>query len=73
MATAKYPAPVINVHGHVVRLVLVAPGEKTCTRCGETSGGDYCVRCGTDRTGTRQTTMVATVSYLHPDEFRIEQ
>ncbi len=73
MVQAKYPEPVVNMWGNLVRLVVVAPGEMTCLCCGETSGGDYCVRCGASRSGTGRTMMVETTSYLHPDEFRMEQ
>lgn len=72
LRTNKFPE-VFDVHGNLVRLVAVAPGEVTCLRCGETSGGDHCERCGAARGGREKTTMVATVSYLHPDEYRIEQ
>lgn len=71
---AKYPEPVMNMFGNLVRLVVVAPGEMTCLRCGETSGGCYCVRCGAKRSsGMGRTMMVETTSYLHPEEFRIQQ
>lgn len=69
---AIYPEPVVDLHGHVVRLVLVAPAEQTCLVCGETSGGNYCERCGADGADKR-VPMVATVSYLRPEEYRIEQ
>lgn len=72
MRQNNYPMPVVNVDGRIVRLVTVVPGERTCLACGETSGGTYCVRCGADESEGRAP-MVETVSYLHPDEYRIEQ
>lgn len=73
MKQANYPEPVVNLHGRIIRLVLVAPGEQTCLACGETSGGNYCARCGKDDGPDQRAPMVATVSYLRPDEYRIEQ
>lgn len=58
--------------GDTQRLVAVAPGEMTCTRCGETyaSGGTpfageslACTRCGSNA-------GVATISYLQDWEYR---
>ncbi|MGE0278151.1 MAG: hypothetical protein AB7R40_22375 [Nitrospiraceae bacterium] len=73
MKANRYPEPVVDVHGNLVRLVVVALGEVTCLRCGETSGGDHCERCGAARGGREKTVMVATVSYLNPEEYRTEQ
>ncbi len=45
------------------RLVQVARGEMTCTRCCEVTATDYCVRCGSR-------SLIPTLTYLHEGEYR---
>lgn len=61
--------PVRDVHGHIVRFVLVPPGEKTCTNCGETTFANYCVRCGDIEHNNPVSQLVPTTSYLREDEY----
>lgn len=73
MLTATNLPPVRDVHGHAVWRVRVAPGEMTCTGCGETATGDFCQACGTDETGQRRVEnpppLVPTLSYLRDNEW----
>ena len=66
--------PVRDVHGHVVWRVTVAPGEKTCLDCGDTTMGDYCVRCAGENDMTHHQAraaarLVPTESYLKSGEY----
>lgn len=64
--------PVRDWEGNVVWRVRVAPGELTCTGCGETTS-DYCPRCGGQdedgKTMTDAPKLVPTLSYLREGEW----
>lgn len=60
-----------------VPLIIVPPGELTCTECGETTTDPYCYRCadmkgqiGHNKPGDSPTTLILTTSYLYPEEYR---
>lgn len=64
--------PVRDQAGYRVWRVKVGPGERTCTRCGETCTGSYCERCS-DLVGmalARQA-LVPTLDYLRPGEYDV--
>lgn len=53
--------------------VRVAPGEKTCLDCGETTTDGYCWRCADAqdldfREAIKRARLVLTTSYLKPEE-----
>ena len=69
--------PTRDLHGHVVwRVKVGGKREQTCLDCGETTIGDYCLRCVADAdvTANKQTVkvgrrLVPTLSYLKPGEY----
>lgn len=68
--------PVRDVHGRKVwRVKVAAPHEMTCTICGETTVGDYCIRCSAEadinqrHVQEKAGRLVPTLSYLHDDEY----
>lgn len=64
--------PAVRSHdGHILHRVTVAPGERTCLRCGDTvaAAQDYCVRCSDTDAGLYVRDLVPTVEYLREDEF----
>ena len=66
--------PVRDCHGHVIWRIKVAPGEKTCLECGETTTDDYCLRCSAEADVNQRYQkikagrLVPTMSYLKPEE-----
>lgn len=67
--------PVRDCDGHTVWRVRVAPGELTCTGCGETLVNGACVICTFDGKGqaTRpRPPAVPTVSYLREGEYTLD-
>lgn len=77
---ARMAGPVRDHEGHTVWFVRVAPGELTCTGCGETMRrGKHCVRCGQDEEGKPLRTrhdarppVVETLSYLREGEYTLD-
>lgn len=63
--------PVRDCDGHVVWRVRVAPGERTCMECGETTPDAYCPRCSLDDEGQIRggAQLVPTLSYLQDGEW----
>lgn len=65
--------PVTDDEGHARWRVRVAPGERTCTACGETfPEGDYCPLCGYREDGRPRVTYppsTPTLTYLRPGEY----
>jgi len=78
---ATLPLPMEHVRdtdGHIVRMVRVTPGERTCLGCGEvvSAAEPFCVVCvnGHDTVAIQQANandLIATESYLHPDEYAL--
>lgn len=71
--TVNFSRPVRDLHGHPVwRVKVGSANEKTCLDCGETTTGDYCLRCA-DENGTAEAKstprLVPTLSYLRPNEY----
>ncbi len=65
--------PVRSVDGVRVWRVKVAPGEKTCTRCGETTAESYCPRCAEQMHWTKARNLVPTVTYLRAGEYEVSR
>lgn len=83
MTFAMHSAPAAQPHarnddGRPAPVILVAPGERTCTICGETTSEHYCYRCSDAKetagrgrwNPTVPDTLVPTISYLRPEEYR---
>lgn len=76
---AALPLPVEHVRdmdGHIVRMVRVTPGERTCLTCGEvvSAAEPFCVVCvdGHDTVAIQKANandLIPTESFLHPDEY----
>ena len=71
--TVNFSRPVRDLHGHPVwRVKVSSVDEKTCLDCGETTTGDYCLRCATlvDTAEAKSAPrLVPTLSYLRPNEY----
>lgn len=71
--TVNFSRPVRDLHGRPVwRVKVGSANEKTCLDCGETTTGEYCLRCA-DENGTAEAKsaprLVSTLSYLRPNEY----